>query len=138
MNSNTPLIEWHEESLSVGNTRMDETHREFINIINQLGQALDEHFSGLFEQLIEHTREHFQNEDIAMENSAFPAIFVHRNEHFRVLDELKQLAHHVDKGELDAAKAFVSQYLPEWFLIHAATMDRALAHHLRISGMVAD
>lgn len=136
MSNKIPLIEWHEDSLSVGITRMDETHKEFITIINRLGQAADEHFSALFNHLIEHTHDHFQNEDIAMENSEFPTIFVHCNEHFRILDKLKQLAGNVENGDFHAARVFICSYLPEWFCLHAATMDRALACHLKATGMV--
>ncbi len=136
MSDKIALIEWHEGRLAVGITRMDETHKEFIDIINRLGQAADEHFLTLFNYLIEHTHNHFQDEDIAMENSGFPPIFVHRNEHYRILDELKQLADNVEKGDFDAARAFICRYLPEWFCMHATTMDRALACHLKAAGMV--
>lgn len=138
MNTSPLLIEWQDSTLSVGIPRMDETHKEFIDMVNHLGCASDTDFPTLFDELIEHTHIHFQNEDIAMENSEFAPIFIHRNEHFRILDELKKLAHHVSKGEFDAAKSFVCQYLPEWFPMHAATMDRALAHHLKTTGMAPD
>ncbi len=134
MSNNNPLIEWQEDSLSVGITSMDDTHREFIDLINHLGQATDEQFPALFRSLLEHTQQHFQNEDIAMEKSGFPPKFIHRNEHYRILDELKQLASTVENGNISPARSFVCRYLPEWFPIHAATMDRALACHLKASG----
>ncbi len=138
MSNNKPLIEWHNDSLSVGITKMDDTHKEFIDLINRLGQAPDEQFPELFNTLIEHTQQHFQSEDAAMEKSGFPPKFIHRNEHYRILDELKQLASTMGNGNISAAKAFVCNYLPEWFPMHAATMDRALAHHLKASGMDGD
>ncbi len=138
MSDHTPLIEWREDTLSVGISYMDDTHREFIDIINQLGSTIDEQFPALFNKLIEHTQTHFQNEDIAMEKSGFPPISIHRSEHDRIFNEIKRLASHVDKNDLDAAKDFVCRYLPEWFPMHAATMDRALAWHLKTSGAVTD
>ncbi len=138
MSNNKLLIEWQEDSLSVGIASMDDTHREFIDIINRLGQATDDQFPALFRTLLEHTQQHFQNEDIAMEKSGFPPKFIHRNEHFRILDELKQLASTIENGDISAARSFVCRYLPEWFPIHAATMDRALACHLKASGIATD
>ncbi len=135
MSNNKLLIEWQENSLSVGIPQMDETHREFIDLINRLGQASDEQFSKLFEQLLEHTHQHFKNEDIAMEKSGFPPISIHRNEHFRIIDKLKQLNENIKAGDIDIARTFVCRYLPEWFPLHAATMDRALACHLKAAGM---
>jgi len=138
MSNNKLLIEWREDSLSVGITGMDNTHKEFIDIINSLGQATDDQFPALFNRLLEHTQQHFQYEDIAMEKSGFPPKFIHRNEHYRILDELKQLAITIDTGNISAARNFVCRYLPEWFPIHAATMDRALACHLKASGIATD
>jgi len=138
MSNNKPLIEWQEDNLSVGITSMDDTHREFIDIVNRLGLATDDQFPALFNTLLEHTQQHFQRENIAMEKSGFPPKFIHRNEHLRVLDELKQLAGTIEKGNINTARSFVCHYLPEWFPIHAATMDRALACHLKASGTAID
>lgn len=135
MTNNKPLIEWQEEILSVGIARMDETHREFIDLVNQLGMASDTQFHALFKMLLEHTVQHFKHENIAMEKSGFPPIIIHRNEHFRVLDKLKLLLLEIENGELDLARAFVCKYLPRWFPLHAETMDRALANHLKMSAM---
>ncbi len=135
MSNDTPLIEWRDDSLSVGLEEMDATHREFIDLLNRLARADDATFPALFREMLEHTRAHFQRENTNMEESGFPPITIHQGEHARILDELDRLTDGLETGDIEAARNYVCQYLPEWFSMHAATMDRALAWHLKASGL---
>jgi hemerythrin-like metal-binding protein len=135
MNNTAPLIDWQDETLSVGNNSMDDTHKEFIELINLLDKADNEQFKSLFNELLEHTQAHFSRENDLMEKSGFPPTPIHQGEHERILDEFMQLQSLIEKNQLDKVHQYIHNYIPDWFSMHAATMDRALAWHLNNCGM---
>lgn len=131
----SPLIAWQDDTLSVGNDSMDATHKEFIELINTLDQTEGDQFKTIFSQLYEHTQAHFARENELMEKSGFPPTPIHQGEHARILEEFTQLNELLEKGQLDEVRRYIHDYIPEWFAMHAATMDRALAWHLASCGM---
>lgn len=125
-----PLIDWSSNRFLLGNAGMDATHAEFVALLNRLGAAGDGEFAELFAQLLDHTGDHFAREEVLMVESQFPALSEHRAEHGRVLGDLRLLGQRVAQGRIVMARSFVVQQLPDWFALHAATMDSALAAHL--------
>ncbi|MCW9024312.1 MAG: hypothetical protein OQK73_06485 [Gammaproteobacteria bacterium] len=51
------------------------------------------------------------------------------------MSEFMQLEALVQQNQLTEAHQYINQYIPEWFSLHATTMDRALAWHLNNCGM---
>ena len=133
--SSAPVLPWNDDTLSVGITHMDNTHKEFIDLLNQCAAAPTDKFPALFNELLQHTQKHFENENKMMEESGFPPIIIHQGEHARILAELEHLAEQVQQGDLSTAQKYISEYIPDWFCNHAATMDSALAWHLKSRGM---
>ncbi len=130
MKRETPvLIEWDEQSFALGIEEMDATHAEFIDLLNQLDTAANSAFPALFTRLVEHTRTHFESEEARMLLCRFPAINEHTGEHHRVLGELNRIKKRVDRGLISFGRMYVREGLPQWFRLHAATMDSALAGH---------
>ncbi|MCU7939649.1 MAG: hypothetical protein KZQ64_02760 [gamma proteobacterium symbiont of Bathyaustriella thionipta] len=66
-----------------------------------------------------------------MQQTGFPAIHEHMSEHLRVLGELDRLSKKLAHGSTVMAKSYIIVYMPEWFNLHAATMDSALAAHIK-------
>lgn len=125
------LIEWHDPTFLLGLDVMDETHREFIQLLNELHASDDTAFPALFRALLEHTHSHFEREDRMMRDSRFPAYGEHHAEHLRILGELNQFSKRVERGSITFARSYINDSLPRWFQLHAATMDSALAAHLK-------
>jgi hemerythrin-like metal-binding protein len=125
------LIDNQDPRYRLGMASMDETHQEFMTLVNRLGSADKATFIQLFPQLLEHTEIHFSSENDLMESSGFPAIREHSGEHLRVLGDLHRMGQRVAAGSVATARAYVEQALPDWFQLHAATMDSALAAHLK-------
>ncbi|MDJ0738529.1 MAG: hemerythrin domain-containing protein [Gammaproteobacteria bacterium] len=123
-----------DDTLLLGVDDMDDTHREFVELVNRMGDADTVGFIELFPLLIAHTERHFENETSLMRQSGFPAIREHMDEHLRILGELGRLAHKVARGSVTLARAYVQEHLPAWFRLHAATMDSALAAHVKHQG----
>ncbi len=125
------LIQPEDPRYQLGVVQMDTTHQEFIALVNRLNLADKKLFQSLFAELVEHTRNHFESENQLMQETAFSATSEHQGEHLRVLGELTRFAQMVEKGSITIAKSYVREMLPGWFTLHAATMDSALAAHLK-------
>ncbi len=118
---------------TVGYRAIDSDHDEFVLLVNQLDAASNADFPLLFQQLLEHTERHFAMENQLMADYCFPAETEHKGEHFRLLGEFKQFKGFVDKGLIAFGRSFVRERLSPWFLLHAKTMDSALAAHTRMA-----
>lgn len=127
-------MDWREDRHGLGVEAMDATHREFAALLRQLGEADDAGFADLFGLLLDHCRAHFGNEGRLMRVARFPALAEHEGEHHRVYGDLVQMNRAVRRGRLRLARAYVRQGLADWFALHLATMDAALAAHLKRVG----
>lgn len=125
------MIEDFESKHLLGVASMDDTHREFVDLVNALENAGGTEFADGFAALLAHTTSHFDQEQVLMQQCGFPAIAEHTDEHRRVLGEMARFARQVEQGRTRMAQAYVKEALPPWFALHAATMDSALAGHLK-------
>lgn len=125
------IIEWKDSHFRLGIDTMDDTHIEFVELVNAIDMAEGEEFIRLFDELIDHTREHFDRENELMIESGFPALTEHQSEHARVLGELEKFGQRVHKGLIAFGRNYLRGSLAQWFPLHAATMDSALAAHLK-------
>jgi len=128
------IFAWDDARHALGVAEMDHTHREFIALADRLASADDNAFPALFATLLDHTRSHFSAEDATMKATRFSAIGEHIGEHQRVLMELRQFNRSVQAGRMRMARAYVRENLRDWFDLHLATMDSALAAHLKQIG----
>ncbi len=131
-------IPWSSGRYLLGVDRMDRVHAEFATLVNDAATASDQHFPANFSRLVDHAGDHFAQEEVLMAESGFAALNEHRNEHERVLSELRHLAQRVRDGRLSLARSYVRDRLPDWFAVHAATMDSALAAHLKVGTNLDD
>lgn len=125
------LIQPDDSRYQLGVVQMDDTHQEFIALVNRLNSADLSEFRPLFIELLEHTQLHFDAENLLMQQTGFSAISEHKGDHLRVLGELTRFANKVHNGSIILARSYVREMLPSWFNLHAATMDSALAAHLK-------
>ncbi len=125
------LIAEVDRHYRLGVEDMDQVHREFADLVNALEQADKPAFAAGFGRLLAHTEAHFAAEEARMAASAFPATAEHRADHQRVLGDLHRFARQVARGRTAMARAYLREQIPAWFSLHAATMDSALAAHLK-------
>ena len=81
------------------------------------------------EQALQHR---YDDENQLMKQFAFPAETEHKGEHQRVLGEFKQFKTRIDKGLITFGRSFVKERLPQWFQLHALTMDKALVAYIKM------
>lgn len=127
------VIDSQVPEYELGVKDMDSVHMEFIDIVNKLANADKATFKILFAELLSHTETHFLQENNLMQLSDFPALDEHVAEHNRVLRDLRHFNERVQAGSSMLAKAWILDQVPDWFHLHALTMDTALAEHLKKS-----
>jgi len=125
------IIDWDDGRFALGVEEMDSTHMEFVALINSTEDASGTEFVQLFDKLLEHTRAHFDHENRLMMEHGFPATGEHRGEHDRVLGEMTRFSRSVHRGLIAFGRSYLRDSLSQWFPLHAATMDSALAAHLK-------
>jgi len=122
-------MQW-KENYAQGHAQMDATHREFVVYVDRLAHAKPEEVVEVLEELFAHTEQHFAQEKDWMERSGFPPIHCHTDEHTRVLDSLAEVLA-IARQDNPGLGRVVAKELEDWFINHAATMDAALASHMR-------
>ena len=97
------LLTWNH-ACTVGVRAMDDQHGILMDTMNELRLALvhghgHDQVCELLNRLVEFTRMHFWSEERLMEQSAFPGLAEHREEHERLLGLLREGIHRVQHGE---------------------------------------
>lgn len=132
-----PLIEDFDGRFLLGVPAMDRNHREFVDLVNRMAEAKHAVFAYLYSEMVQHTHAHFAAEEVMMRDSGFGAIAEHIGEHQRVLGEMDRIGKHLNQGRVTLARNYVIEQLPDWFALHARTMDSALAAYVK-SGLRID
>lgn len=122
---------WDDERHMLQLAQLDDMHREFVVQVAALNAADAAAFPALFQVLVNHTRAHFTTEGELMRASKYRGLPEHEADHHRVLGELLQLNRSLKRGRMLLVRAYVKEGLMEWFDTHVATMDAALAMHLK-------
>lgn len=126
------LLEW-SPSFELDVALIDDTHREFVDLLNQIGAASDADLLPRFDAFIEHTVAHLEQENHWMKECVFPPIACHVGEHTRVIEALHSVRALLLGGDLAIARR-AAEEMSSWFVSHAATMDAALAFHIKRTG----
>lgn len=127
-----PYLVW-SDLLSVDHEIIDEDHKTLLIRMNQLHEALqggnDEQISHAIAALDEHARAHFAREEGLMSKSFYPGQETHRQEHAKLLRELKaREAEILEHKPIKPDEVF--DRLKHWATEHIVTFDRSLAAHL--------
>jgi hemerythrin len=123
-----------DDSLKVGNAIIDADHKETVELLAACAAAEDEDFRALFAGFATHLREHLAREEELMRQYGFPPYPIHKHEHDRVRLELEGIEKRLAAGNLQLARGYVSEMVPNWFIAHKNTMDSATAAWIKSQG----
>ncbi len=129
-----PLIEW-SETFSVGMPEVDHEHREMIDLINALHARMSEEASddavlAFLGEIHARISSHFALEEKIMREARYAGYGSHKQDHERLLDEIRDLMDERETGtEFDEA-AFAAR-LRAWFTEHFRSEDARLHKYLR-------
>jgi hemerythrin len=128
------LLSWKEE-YSVGIGAIDCEHKELIDRINRLHQACDAadaHMAvpAFFGDLLAAISAHFALEEKFMRDLAYDGLGLHKEEHERLLDELREMMDTFEwSEEMDTLE--LARCLDPWFTRHFRTYDAELHDAIR-------
>ena len=126
------LIVWND-SYHTGINICDEQHRGIVSIINSLHFSQSMQSGATFlrpiaEMIMGYTKFHFSTEIELLEESGYPRLQEHQNQHEHLITEVNRiLAACLRDG--DDPKLFLN-FLKEWLLVHIAREDKAYSAHL--------
>ena len=114
----------------LGVTFMDEDHQESVAGLDRLETAFAadaETALAVVDAYIAHTRDHFGREEAEMQRTGFPPYPVHQSAHARCLAAMDQAREALAAGDVDTARRFFLEDVPQWLEDHLATMDTVTA-----------
>lgn len=123
------LLQWKDE-YSVGIEAVDHEHKELIDLINRLHAEFDAVDAKLtvpafFGDLLKGISAHFALEEKFMRDHGYGRLDPHKNDHERLLDELREIMDAFENAEeIDAVE--LSLRLDAWFTRHFRTHDAEL------------
>jgi hemerythrin len=123
----TPFT-WTDAFL-LGYGPMDNVHREFVDLVNALLSCPDDEMLQHLQAFARHAESHFGDELKWMQESDFPPMQCHADEHAAVLKSVGEVLPLVEGGNIEIARRLAAE-LARWFPGHADYMDSALAHWL--------
>lgn len=129
------LIEWRDE-FAIGIASVDYEHQGMIQLINKLHEdlAADASKDSIIEMLGEiHNliSAHFALEEKEMVAMGYDGFEAHKDDHERLLDEIRDMMDEIEDGAVDGYEADLSRRLDVWFTGHFKTADSRLHHFLK-------
>ena len=129
----TKLISWRDD-FALGVAEVDHEHRQLIDVMNQLYQEMllpnDEgDVSGFLAELEMHISAHFALEERLMQAHGYAEYADHKQDHERLLNQIRDLMDEYEDGVWVDMKAF-SSALADWFSSHFSTFDARLHRQL--------
>ena len=127
------MLEW-QARFRIGIAEVDTEHREIIPLINDLHAALGanqspERIEEFLGEILARIAAHFALEEKSMTALLYPERFAHKEDHERLLDEIRDIMDDVDaRGVLDEKR--LSDRLSSWFGDHFASFDARLHRYL--------
>ena len=130
------LLQWKSE-YSVGIDAVDHEHRELIDLINRLYDAAVSRRSReavlvFFGDLFKAISAHFALEERFMRESGYDQLGSHKQDHERLLDEIRDIMDDFEEGE-ELDDLSLARSLDAWFSrhfeSHDARLHKALGDH---------
>ena len=132
------LIEWREE-FSIGIPSVDYEHKGMIRMINQLHEEISadtsrETVSDFLGEIHALISAHFALEEKEMREMAYGEFDDHKEDHERLLDEIRDIMEAFDADDTEDYAEDLSQRLKIWFTEHFRTKDARLHRFLKDLG----
>lgn len=118
------------DAYAVGWPAIDEVHAECDALLAALAQADDAGLPAALARLMQHLHDHFGLEEALMQASEYPRFDCHKREHDAVLRVVARVQPICEAGEFSTARRLAAEF-PQWFSVHAGSMDMILAAWLR-------
>ena len=125
------LIDWKDD-FKTGIAALDYEHREMINLINELyidlaGDGSRENIVAFLGEVYARIAAHFALEESVMRERRYDGLPVHKLDHERLLDEIRELMDsYEDSDDDETFRAKFGGRLKAWFVDHFREQDARL------------
>lgn len=116
-----------------GKPDMEALHRDFFEALDALARCNDDDFTLAYRVFVEKVESAFRQEEAWMEAIDFPAFMLHQEQHARALGALHNMHAYAMRGDIAMCREAVENLFPQWFALHAATMDVTLALAMQVA-----
>lgn len=128
------LIEWRDE-FTIGIASVDYEHQGMIRMINKLheelaGDASRDAVIDMLGDIHNLISAHFALEEKEMVEMGYGEFDSHKDDHERLLDEIRDIMDEVEDGTAEGYEADLGRRLEAWFGEHFKTADSRLHHFL--------
>lgn len=120
-------LEWSETFVTQSGV-MDDVHQEFLALLNRMAEAQGTELIPAIDAFIAHTVEHFAQEERWMEETGFPPMHCHVNQHQGVLEVARDVRRLVPDDPRYGR--LLAEAVAEWFNDHVTTQDTWLAQFM--------
>lgn len=129
-----PLTHWAED-MSTGVATLDELHRELIESMSEAASASDEDFANHYSALVKNIKCALIKEEQWMERIDSTLLKMYREQHSEVLSALDHIHRRVLEKDFVLGRRVVAELLPQWYAVHASTLDMVLAIAIQVNGI---
>lgn len=117
---------------------IDEDHAASVALWRAARDAEAAAFPARFEAFLVHLAEHFAREEGLMKAAGYRDLAHHAGEHARVLGEARRFLAQARAGRAMMARAFVADFVPDWFRRHVLMFDAEVARAVRGAGLAVE
>ncbi len=109
-----------------GICKIDEFRRSIFELAGQLMRCPEFEVPEIYRRLLTILEHAFGEEQNLMEESSFPAIQCHLEQHARVMATLHRLHPAIMLGDCSSARRIGGKLLSDWLTLHASTQDAVM------------
>jgi hemerythrin len=125
-----PLIDWSDD-FETGIGSLDFEHREMIALLNQLAENISSESSrgevlDFLGEVYAKISAHFALEERVMREHRYAGYQAHKDDHERLLDELREIMELNETAPEAAVRETLSEQLGSWFMVHFHEQDARL------------
>ncbi len=123
-------IKWSDKFV-IGVAAVDHEHQELVQLVNNAiatmeeGNPVDVTVTALGEVYAK-IAAHFALEELMMRREAYREYMLHKDDHERLLDEIRDLMDAYEDGDYESNRDTFIAEIAEWFTGHFSTMDARL------------
>jgi len=120
-----PLINWNDETLSLGIEFIDSQHKVLVGYINELDELIKknenkEDVSIIFNKLVDYTQYHFSSEELYFEGLNANDLTLHKLQHKHFIEQLNLFK---DETTENISKDLL-HFLLDWLVTHIQCEDK--------------
>ena len=123
------------DDLLLGVAEIDADHAESVALWRAARDAAPAEFAARLAAFVDHLAEHFAREEALMTAAGYKDLPHHAGEHARVVAEGRRFVDQTAFGRSMMARAWIADWIPDWFQRHVRMFDAEVARVVRLAGV---